>query len=360
MAVNMSNRIWGIYPIFEWTWMRKLLLHNAQENTIRQRYLYCCTRKAKVSKSLRRVISSRDFSTVWVFVVVFLWVPGLCGCTYQAKLFNGEPFKPGTGVAVVCKINEKPMVEVSESGDFWFWAAGGPGPIAAGAAYIVNESNNRQHEEKLQTVINKNGYCDKLTEELKRVLEESGFQVKEIQKVYKNVGDVITLGLLGAGSDKVEDRHTLEYILVLNTKYGLFDSEAQCSAEIEGRLIRVTDKKTVWKNKLSFEGRTGGKHKGFGDGKEAIKKWQNDPVGLEAGIEEAIKGVCRLLEREFSGCIEDDEPLEKLEIRPGGWVKAKIIEQSPERIVLRLLGGSIRSIPAEELVREEEEVALSE
>jgi len=342
--------------------MRKLLLHSAKENTIRRRYLDCCRkREVIVSRALRRAISSRNFYTVWAFVVVFLWGPGLCGCTYQAKLFDGESFEPGTEVAVVCKINEKPIIEVSESGDFWFWAAGGPGPIAAGAAYIVNESNNRQHEEKLETVLNKNGYCDKLTEELKKVLEESGLQVKEVQKVYRNVGDVITLGLVGANSDSVAGRQTLEYILVVDTKYGLFDSEAQCSAQIEGRLIRVTDKKTVWRNKLSFEGRTGGKHKGFGDGKKAVKKWQNDLVGLEAGIEEAIKGVCRLLEHEFSRRIkEDEEPLEQLKLRPGGWIKAKILEQSPERIVLRLLGGSVRSIPAEELVREKEEVALSE
>ncbi len=313
-----------------------------------------------MSETANRTISSGSFSVVLAFIAALVLMSGLCGCAYQAQLYDGGPFEPGTEVSVVCKTSEKPVVEISEAGDFIFWAAGGPGPIAAGAAYIVNESNNRQHQERLNSVLNKSDYCDGLTTELKRALEESGLQVKEIKKEYKNIGDVVTLGLMGAGLNSSADKQDVEYILALDTKYGLFDSEAQCSAEIEGQLFKVADNKSVWRNKLCFEGRTGARHKDFGDGKEAVRKWQNDLAGLEEGLEEAVKGVCELLKHEFAGrTTEDDGPLAKLKLKPGGRVKAKIIEQSPQRIVLRLRGGSVRSIPAGELVNEREKVALN-
>jgi hypothetical protein len=315
-----------------------------------------------ISKVIRRVISSGNAGGILAFAFVFLCMSGLCGCTYHAQLYEGEPFEPGAEVTVVCKTNEKPVVDISESGDFLFWAMGGPGPVAAGTAYIVNESTNRQHESKLKSTLHKNSYSDILTAELKKSLEDTGLRVKKIKKEYRGVGDIVTLGLAGPGSGRGVDKQSLEYILVADTKYGLFDSEAQCSAQIEGRLISVADDKTVWKNKLCFEGRTGAKHKAFGDGKEAVKQWQEDPNALEEGLEEAIKGVCDLLRREFSGSVteDDDKKLTKLKLKPGGKVKAKITEQSPERVVLRLKGGSVRSIPACELVTERKgEVALN-
>jgi predicted DNA-binding antitoxin AbrB/MazE fold protein len=195
---------------------------------------------------------------------------------------------------------------------------------------------------------------------LTKALETSGLQVRDIKKEYKGIGDVVTFALSGIGLGDCADKQDVEYVLALDIKYGLFDSEAQCGAQIEGQLINTEDSKVVWKNKLSFEGRAGGKHKSFGDGKKAVKKWQDDLGRLEGGIEEAIDGVCLLLEREFADrTAEDIQPLEKLKLKPGGRVKAKIIEHSPQRIVLRLKGGSVRSIPAEELVIEEEQVALS-
>ncbi len=313
-----------------------------------------------MNRTANNVKFAKGISFIWVFVVAIVSLSGLCGCTYQAQLYNDKPFEPGTEVAVVCKINEKPIVEISETGDFIFWAAGGPGPIAAGAAYIVNESNNRQHGQKLKSVINRNSYSDQLTVELTKVLEESGLQVKDVKKGYKGIGDIVTFALSGIGLGSSANKQDVEYVLALNIKYGLFDSEAQCGAQIEGQLINTEDSKVVWKNKLSFEGRTGGKHRGFGDGKQAVNKWQENLAELEAGLDEAVRGVCGLLEREFADrTAEDVKPLEKLKLKPGGRVKAKIIEHSPERIVLRLKGGSVRSIPAEELVAEEEQVALS-
>jgi hypothetical protein len=305
-------------------------------------------------ETVNRAISGRGIGGTCTFIIVFVLIPGLYGCTYNAQLYEDGPFKPGMKVAVISRTTKKPVVKISESGDFLFWAAGGPGPIAASAAFVVNESNNRRHNEKLNSVLNKDCYLDRLTKQLRKALEERGLLVKEIKTEYKSIGDIMTMGLKGVVLDDGIDRQDLEYIMEVDTKYGLFDSEAQCGAQMEGQLIRVADDEVVWKNRLSFEGITGGRHKSFGDGKEAVKNWQQKLDALGVGIQKAIDGVCELLGREFNCRVKkpEDESLEKIKLKPGGNVKAQIIEQSSDRIVLRLEGGSVRSIPAEELVTE--------
>lgn len=286
-----------------------------------------------------------------VLLIAVFTMFALCGCSYQAQLLDGSQFNPGATVAVQCRINEKPVVRVSESGDFLFWATG-PGPIAAAVAYVVNESNNGTYRRKLAPVLQQDCYHQRFQQNLQELLEQKGFQVEKMQIEYESLTNLLKLGLQNFDITKLfAESGDYDYLLQIKAAYGLFDSEAQCISSIEGKLTRVSDNKVVWKNKLSFEGRTGAEHKAFGDGKKAVRQWTNGKIILQDSMLEAIDGVFGLLAQEFTPSqAEQNDTVSVLKLKPGGRVKGNIIDQSQTRVVVRLKGGSVRSIPARELV----------
>jgi len=276
----------------------------------------------------------------------------LCGCAYQAKLLDHEKVEPGAGVIVRCNVVKEPIVKVSESGDFIFWWVGGPGPITYSVAQVVNERNNERYRKMLEPALEVNYFCEQFEENLKQAVEENGLWVKQIKiehendgiPVWSNFRDFNILELLPKKGEP-------QYVLKLKISCGLFKSEAQSVAQIEGELIRAAGNKVMWKNKLSFEGRAGGEHKEFGHGNESVEQWEKDEITLRDSLMEVIAGVTGLLAREFVETAgQEQQELIQLKLKDGSKIKGRIIDESKERLVVRLKGGSVRSMPAEKIV----------
>jgi hypothetical protein len=289
--------------------------------------------------------------SIWLLACVVL-LSGVSGCSYQAKLLDHEKVQPGGGVFVKCNVVKEPIIKVSESGDFIFWRMGGFGPITYSVARVVNERNNGLYRKKLKPALKADYFCEHFEGNLKKAVEENGFWVEEIKIEHKNLGIPVW--------SNIEDLHILEliprktdhqYVLKLDISCGLFKSEAQSVGQIEGELIRVAGNKVMWKNKLRFEGRAGGEHKEFGHGNESVEEWGKDKIALRDCLIEVVEGATELLAREFTQTARQEQTgLMELKLKDGRKIKGNIIDKSDDRLVVRLEGGSVRSMPAEKVV----------
>lgn len=280
-----------------------------------------------------------------------LLLSALSGCSYQAQLLDLQNLQPDATVDVQCNIIKKPVIKVSEMGDFIFWA-GGPGPMTWCIAKVLNETNNDRYRKMLKPALDTDFFCENFQANLKEAVEEIGLNVKRITIEYKNPGIPLFSNVRDCNTVQFLPENTPhKYVLQLKISCGLYKSEAKPVAQIEGRLIRLDDKKLLWKNQLSFEARASAEHKAFGDGKKAVKEWEKDCVELQNCLHEVLAGVTDLLAREFTlAPSEQQQKLTKFKLKDGSTIKADIINYSPHRFVLRLHGGSLRSIPADILV----------
>ncbi len=288
---------------------------------------------------------------IWILACVVL-LSVVSGCSYQAKLLDHEKVQPGGGVFVKCNVVKEPIIKVSESGDFILWRMGGFGPITFGVAQVVNERNNGLYRKKLKPALKEDYFCEHFEGNLKKAVEENGFWVEQINiehkdfglPIWSNIEDLNILELIPRKSDH-------QYVLKLDISCGLFKSEAQSVGQIEGELIRVAGNKVMWKNKLRFEGRAGGEHKEFGHGNESVEQWEKDKIALRDCLIEVVDGATKLLAREFAREAGHEEvELTELKLKDGRKLKGNIIDKSDDRFVVRLEGGSVRSMPAEKVV----------
>ncbi len=292
---------------------------------------------------------------VWIFGFAVL-LSGLSGCCYHAKLLDHEQIQPGAVVMVKCNVVKEPIIKVSESGDFIFWRMGGPGPITYSVAQVVNEINNGLYRKKLRPALKVDYFCEHFEGNLKKAVEENGLWVEQIKIKHENEGIPVLsnlryLNILELIPRKAEH----EYVLKLKISCGLFKSEAQSVCQIEGELIRVAGNKVMWKNKLRFEGRAGGEHKEFGHGNESVEQWEKDEIVLRDCLMEVVEGATELLAREFTQSSGQEEAeLTELKLKDGSKIKGSIIDESQQRLVVRLEGGSVRSMPAEKVVSMEQ------
>lgn len=282
-------------------------------------------------------------------------VLGVCGCAYQAKLLDHEQLEPGAGVIVRCSAVKEPIIKVSESGDFIFWWAGGPGPITYSVATVVNERNNDLYRKMLKPALEVDYFSERFEENLKEAIEENGMRVERISIEHEDAGipvwsNVEDLNIFGPSAGKGD----YEYILQLKISCGLFKSEAQTVAQLEGQLTRRGNNKVLWKNKLSFEGEAGGEHKKYGHGNESVEQWERDDTVLQDCLMEVVEGVTELLAQEFVDTAEQQQQLTQFKLRDDTRIKGSIIDESQERLVVRLKGGSVRSMRAEQVVSMEQ------
>ena len=277
---------------------------------------------------------------------------GLCGCAYQAKLLDPQQVEPGSGVIVRCNVVKEPIIKVSESGDFIFWWAGGPGPITYSVATVVNERNNDMYRKRLKSVLEVDYFCEAFEANLKKAIEENGLRVERISIEHEEAGipvwsNVQNFDLFGTSAKKGD----YKYVLQLKVSCGLFKSEAKSVAQLEGQLTRRAGNKVLWKNKLSFEGQAGGEHKEYGHGNEAVKQWEKDDTVLRDCLMEVVDGVTKMLAQELADTTEQQHwELTKLKLKDGTKIKGSIIDESQERLVVRLEGGSVRAMLAENVV----------
>jgi len=288
---------------------------------------------------------------IWILAFVVL-LSGLSGCSYQAKLLDREKIRPGAGVIVKCNVVKEPIIRVSESGDFIFWWVGGPGPITYSVAQVVNERNNERYRKMLKPALKEDYFCEQFEGNLKKAVEENGLWVEQIKIEHENEGIPVWSNLRYFNIfELIPSKADHQYVLNLKISCGLFKSEAQSEAKIEGELIRVAGNKVMWKNKLNFEGRAGGEHKEFGHGNESVEQWEKDEVALRECLMEVVEGATELLAREFSKTAgQEQDELTELKLTDGSKIKGSIIDESQERLVVRLEGGSVRSMPAEQVV----------
>jgi hypothetical protein len=229
---------------------------------------------------------------------------------------------------------------------------GGPGPITYSVAQVVNERNNNLYRKKLKPALKVDYFCDQFKGNLKKAIETNGLWVEQIKIDHENGGMHVRshfrdLNILELIPKKVEH----QYVLNLRISCGLYKSEAQSVAQIEGELIRVAGHKVVWKNKLSFEGRAGGEHKKYGHGNESVEQWEKDEAALRDSLTEVVEGATELLAREFTRRVGQEQvELAELKLKDGRKIKGSIIDESQGRLVFRLKGGSIRSMPADTVV----------
>ena len=304
-------------------------------------------------KRVNSVMQRRDcHGHNMLLLVCFLLLLALCGCSYQAKLLDHEKVKPGAGVVVECTAVKEPIIRISESGDFIFWWVGGPGPITYSVAQVVNMRNDDLYRRKLRPALKEDYFCERFEGNLKEAVEENGLWVEQIKIEHENAGipvwsnfrDLNILELL----PKKDER---EYVLRLKISCGLFKSEAQSVARIEGELIRVPGNKVLWKNKLSYEGRAGGEHKDFGHGNDSVENWKEDEIALRDSLREAVEGVTQLLACEFAETAGPKQAEStQLKLKDGTEIKGSIVDRSDERLVVRLEDGSVRSMLADNVV----------
>lgn len=277
---------------------------------------------------------------------------GLCGCAYQAKLLDRRQVEPGSGVIVRCKAVKEPVIKVSESGDFIFWWAGGPGPVTYSVATVVNERNNDMYRKRLKPALEVDYFSEAFEANLKRAIEKNGLRVERMSIEHVEAGipvlsDVQNIDILGPFGKKGDH----EYVLQLKVSCGLFKSEAKTVAQLEGQLTRRAGNKVLWKNKLTFEGQAGGEYKKYGHGNEAVKQWEKDDTVLRDCLMEVVDGVTKMLAQELTGTAEQKHlEVTKLKLKDGTKIKGSIIDESQERLVVRLEGGSVRSMLAENVV----------
>lgn len=290
------------------------------------------------------------------FLACLILISGLCGCSYQAKILDREQLKPGAGVVVHCSVVKEPIVKVSESGDFIFWWVGGPGPITYSVAQVVNERNNKLYRKKLKPALKVDYFCERFQDNLKEAVEENGLRVEQIKIVHENDGILVWSNFRNFNIlELLPKKRDHEYVLRLKISCGLFKSEARSVAQIEGELVRVAGNKVLWKNKLSFEGQAGGEYKKFGHGNDAVEQWQKDEVALRDSLMEVIDGVTELLALEFADTAgQERQELTELKLTDGSKIKGSIIDESEQRLVVRLKGGSLRSMMAEKVVSMEQ------
>lgn len=288
---------------------------------------------------------------IWILACAVL-LSGLSGCAYQAKLLDHEKIQPGASVIVKCTVVKEPIIKVSESGNFIFWWMGGPGPITYSVAQVVNERNNERYRKMLEPALKVDYFCEQFKVNLIEAIEENGLWVKQIKIEHENGGihvwsDFPGFNILELIPRKVEH----QYVLKLKITCGLFKSEAQSIAQVEGELIRVAGHKVVWKNKLSFEGRAGGEHKKYGHGNESVEQWEKDESALRDSLTEVVDGATELLAREFTRRVGQEQvEWAELKLKDGRKIKGSIIDESQGRLVFRLEGGSVRSMPADTVV----------
>ncbi|HIJ51544.1 MAG TPA: hypothetical protein HPP66_00105 [Planctomycetes bacterium] len=298
-------------------------------------------------------MSTKDYhiySIGLLLCVVLLLALG--GCAYQAKLLDHRQVEPDSGVIVRCKVVKEPIIKVSESGDFIFWWAGGPGPVTYSVAKVVNERNNDMYRKRLKPVLEVDYFCEAFEANLKKAIEENGLRVNGISIEHEEAGipvwsNVQDLNIFGTSAKK----RAHKYVLQLKVSCGLFKSEAKSVAQLEGQLSRRAGNKVLWKNKLSFEGQAGGEHKQYGHGNEAVKQWEKDDTVLRDCLMEVVDGVTKMLAQELADTTEQQHrELTKLKLKDGSKIKGSIIDESQERLVVRLEGGSVRSMLAENVV----------
>ena len=281
-----------------------------------------------------------------------VWLSGLSGCGYQAKLLDHEKIQPGAVVIVKCNVVKEPIIKVSESGDFIFWWAGGPGPITYSVAQVVNERNNERYRKMLKPALKVDYFCEQFEGNLKKAVEGNGLWVEQIKIEHENDGIPVWSNLRYLNIlELIPKKADHQYVLNLKISCGLFKSEAQSVGKIEGELIRVAGNKVMWKNKLRFEGRAGGEHKKFGHGNESVEQWEKDEIALRECLIEVVEGATELLAREFTKTAgQEQADLTELKLTNGNKIKGSIVDESPQRLVVRLEGGSMRSMPAEKIV----------
>jgi len=298
-------------------------------------------------------MSTKDYHIYSIrLLLCVVLLSALSGCAYQAKLLDHRQVKPDSGVIVRCKVVKEPIIKVSESGDFIFWWAGGPGPITYSIAKVINERNNDMYRKRLKPALEADYFCEGFEDNLKWAIEENGLRVEGISIEHEKAGipvlsNVQDLNIFGDSAKK----GTHKYVLQLKVSCGLFKSEAKTVAQLEGQLTRRAGNKVLWKNKLNFEGQEGGEHKQYGHGNEAVKQWEKDDTVLRDCLMEVIDGVTELLARELADTTEQQHcELTKLKLKDGTKIKGSIIDESQERLVVRLEGGSVRSMLAENVV----------
>jgi len=294
-----------------------------------------------------------DYFMYKMFLACVFPLSGLCGCAYQAKLLDSKQLKSGGGVVVQCNVVKEPIIKVSQSGDFIFWWAGGPGPITYSVAQVVNTKNDDRYRKMLKPALKVDYFCEQFEGNLREAVEENGLWVEKIKIEHENDGIPVwsnfrNFDIFAPFAKKGDNK----YLLRLKISCGLFKSEAQTIAQIEGELIQVAGNKVLWKNKLSFEGRAGGEHKEFGHGYESIEQWEKDEAALRDSLMEVVAGATKLLAREFSDTPAQKQQgeLTEFELKDGSKIKGSIISESAERLVLRLEGGSVRSMLAEKVL----------
>jgi hypothetical protein len=267
-------------------------------------------------------------------------------------LLDHEKIQPGAVVIVKCNVVKEPIIKVSESGDFIFWRMGGFGPITYSVARVVNERNNGLYRKKLKPALKADYFCEHFEGNLKKAVEGNGLWVEQIKIEHEHEGIPVLSNFLDFNIlELIPRKAEHQYVLNLNISCGLFKSEAQSIAKIEGELIRVAGNKVMWKNKLRFEGRAGGEHKEFGHGNESVEQWEEDEIALRECLTEVVEGATELLAREFTKTAEQEQTeLTELKLINGSKIKGSIVDESPQRLVVRLEGGSMRSIPAEKIV----------
>ncbi|MFH1616225.1 MAG: hypothetical protein ABIG61_14205 [Planctomycetota bacterium] len=266
------------------------------------------------------------------------------GCSYNAHLLKNGQISPGNKIAVKCIIKDRPSVQVSENGDFVFWATG-PGPVMATLAHLINTSNNNKYRKMLKSSLDRDSYSEKFTAAIRQSITEHGFVIEELRKIEKSP--------LNSGDLSHSSQQKPDFILRLQLAYGIFRSDGRCTAKIQGKLLKASPEKLIWKNQLIFEGHKSADHKLFGDGKDAVQAWVENQDQLQTALEEVIAGAAAMLGSELAGTLPpiEDKPLVKIKLKPGGDIRGHILEESGDRILIRLKGGSLRSFPAGKIVK---------
>ena len=255
------------------------------------------------------------------------------GCVNKNALLSGGPIPLSAPIRIQTTVPMISESEASEKGVF-ITAAKGPGLVHGGISFLQDGVNNYSNRKLLNSILNYEDYSVFFRSSLRNGLGQkvcSSDQMLAEPQSY----------------DPAAEYYSLNICL----SYGIYKNSGRPVAKLAGELIRFSDGKTLWRNKLIYECPAPRFAAPYGSDKQAAHYWNFHRQELRESIKNANSGLAELLVMELThhNMVKPLEPIQTFKLYPDTIIHAQIIEKGSGRIIFREDNGLLRCVPADSI-----------